>query len=302
MQPKNTLIAQKFRKPSSKKMENRTRYENSPKFYLFPQLSMELRQKIWKLSFRGRIVEVDVNLYAGGGHYASFWGRSQIIACQTITPNPATLFVDHESRTQTLKYYLDLLPGISDVPTYFCASIDTFALHDTFYSRADVNGEYNIHPLTHNFGSLIGLLTASELMSSVKTLIFSNFNLYNFREADHNDLVASRHKLFLPTSADLFRLKSLEEIIFVTDKNRPVEVPGFEKDGDAVNYMRSTLADTFKMRKNQDPSCQIPRFTVYKEPFRLPIFRDEMQEASDSRVDEYYELEEKTAEWFDSEY
>ncbi|KAF7916797.1 uncharacterized protein EAE98_010519 [Botrytis deweyae] len=116
-----------------KKFPMRERHNTSSSFVLFSELPIELRIKIWEYSFRGRNVEVCVDFDISVGYdlelrieFPNYPPR--IFQCRTITPNPTTLFVNHESRMETLKCYSNFLPGVSDSPIYFNYQLDSFAV------------------------------------------------------------------------------------------------------------------------------------------------------------------------------
>jgi hypothetical protein len=85
-------------------------------FTLFPKLSVEIRLKIWRLSFpNSRKVEfrwVVINPF------------DMLLAA--VATNPITLYVNQESREETLRFYEAAFQGIGDGTIYMNPDSDTF--------------------------------------------------------------------------------------------------------------------------------------------------------------------------------
>jgi hypothetical protein len=94
---------------------------STPSFKLFPKLPLELRLKIWRLNFPEPRILKNLSIDSSG-----IWqGQRFSFHCQ----QPNTLFVNHESRKETLKWYRDLSSSLdtSGGPIYFSPARD--ALH-----------------------------------------------------------------------------------------------------------------------------------------------------------------------------
>ncbi|KAF7954081.1 hypothetical protein EAE96_005214 [Botrytis aclada] len=269
----------------------------------FSELPFEIRIKIWKYAFRGRNVEVCVDFDVSVGYDAELQIEAphyppQIVQCHTITQNPKTLYIDHESRMETLKYYYDLLPGVSDFPIYFNYQLYSFAFHH-YCLKHNIRGSDTMEQLALGITNLSNV-SSSVLLRPIRSLTFPTCFLYDYG-------ITNPHHLRPPANISstfiepiLTEFDCLQEIIIISgtpDKN--CRSSGFNNPFE-VQHLESCLTNSFEAEMDKNPSFQSPKVTIYTEPFLLPVFRDEMEQANDSRVYENYDLKE-TADWFDSE-
>ncbi|KAI9647888.1 hypothetical protein NHQ30_004276 [Ciborinia camelliae] len=337
---KNNLKAKKFRNKCCNKLhwqavkrhwENRRymratnwrklprceRHQDTSTFTLFFRLPLELRVMIWKFSFRGRTVETYVDLFDAEWRFNGYLQEERsnypckATVCKTVTPNPVTLFINHESRMVTLKHYFDLIPQPPNIPTYFDLipqppniptyfnfQLDSFAMR-TFNSAFNLPGD-DMSKIVLAIKTLMEY-TSSPLLRSIKSFTFSGCNIYVYDFRSGNSRVPTRTVRPVYTDMLLDIFDHLEEIIIISGTPyRKSLLSGFE-DPTGVRGIRDRFAEKIEMKKEKDPSFKAPQITIYTEPFRIPIFCDEMQEAYDSRAYEDYDLGE-TADWFDSEY
>lgn len=95
--------------------------EATPSFNQFPELPLELRRKIWRYAFPKPRILKNLSLDKYG-----CWRREPF---SFHVSHPVTLFINRESRTETLKSYRDLSTSLdtSGKPVYFSPAYD--ALH-----------------------------------------------------------------------------------------------------------------------------------------------------------------------------
>lgn len=79
---------------------------NASSFHVFPNLPIELRLKIWRLSFKPRAIEV----HGRRAHYANDFNHGSLPKWQSGCNNPAALSVSAEARAAALQYYYVRLP------------------------------------------------------------------------------------------------------------------------------------------------------------------------------------------------
>ncbi|KAF7898088.1 hypothetical protein EAF00_004534 [Botryotinia globosa] len=285
----NMRILRRRRWINLRKFPMRERYNTASSFVLFSELPIEIRIKIWEYSFRGRNVEVCVDFDISMGYDLELQIElpdypDRIAQCTTITPSPVTLFVNHESRMETLICYTNLLPGVSDFPIYFNYQLDSFATR---------------HYCSCSKHNILGYDTMEQL--PIKSLTFPTCFIYDYGIINlHRPQPQGRiYSTFIEPL--LAEFDCLEEIIIISGRpHKDSRSSGFD-DSTEVQHLENCLTDTFEAEVKKDSSFHIPKVTIYTEAFLPPIFRDDMEQANGSRVYENYDLME-TAEWFDSEY
>jgi hypothetical protein len=112
-------------------------------FTLFPELPLELRNKIWKYTLPGpRYIEF-VSMYEAGDYPVSY------PHCKDKTP-PVALHVCRESRTEALREYSELCGSCTDCPPmYYSPKIDIFCfangriVNDLDWLLTDIYNQYN---------------------------------------------------------------------------------------------------------------------------------------------------------------
>lgn len=147
-------------------------------FTPFPKLPLELRLKVWRSTFIPRTVEVELTY--------TLVGKEVLI---TLTENPTTLWVNRESRSETLQHYSLLFAKISQSPLYFCCAIDSL-LVDTPTSSNLFSGSINL-----------GIVRSSdpEGASKIQSLTFA--------KASWDDTIST----IFQQSLEEFRAKILED-------------------------------------------------------------------------------------------
>jgi hypothetical protein len=94
-------------------------------FELFVQLPPELRLTIWRTTFERRTVKVSGHEKEADDLDDGDFDKWESLSL--ITPNPITLFVNKESRYETLRFYKPLFPKLTQgSPIYFFPSLDSF--------------------------------------------------------------------------------------------------------------------------------------------------------------------------------
>ncbi|KAE9370211.1 hypothetical protein N431DRAFT_442072 [Stipitochalara longipes BDJ] len=128
--------------------------EQSDNFTGFPKLPIEMRHKVWVLSFEGKEVGVDVYPLWEEEHPGSdpHWSK------QPPRVFPVSLWVNKESRTETLRHYRiislgDVFDKYKNIPS-ICVnfSIDTFVMSKVLavnsgrrYNGEDMNNTWLVH-------------------------------------------------------------------------------------------------------------------------------------------------------------
>lgn len=287
-----------------RKFPMRERYNTTSSFALFSELPVEIRIKIWEYSFRGRTVEVCVDFDICFGYDLELqievpYYPPRIAQCTTITPSPVTLFVNRESRIETLRCYTNLLPGVSDFPIYFNYQLDSFATRH-YFSRHDIRGNNTMEQLSWEIALPINI-SSSVLLRPIRSLTFPTCFIYDYGIVNPHtqQTQGSIYSAFIEPL--LTEFDCLREIIIISGKTQEhSRSSGFDNATELQN-LENCLNRTFEAEMEKNSSFQIPEVKIYTEPFLLPIFRDEMEQANGSRVYENYDLKE-TADWFDSEY
>lgn len=75
-------------------------------FQQFNNLPLEIRLKIWDFSFKPRVVEI----HGRKAHYADAFRYGSAPQWQSYSNNPAALSVNHEARTEALRYHFIRIP------------------------------------------------------------------------------------------------------------------------------------------------------------------------------------------------
>ncbi|KAF5876861.1 uncharacterized protein Bfra_001216 [Botrytis fragariae] len=270
-----------------RKFPMRKRHSSPSSFVLFSELPIEIRIKIWKYSFRGHNVEVCVDFDISVGYDASLQIEvlnypPRIFQCRTITQSPITLFVNHESRTESLKYYCNLLPGVSDFPIYFNYQLDSFTLRH-YFSKHNIRGCDTMEQLSWGITHLIDI-SSSVLLRPMKSLTFPTCFIYDYGIVNPHRPQPQGNTYSVFIEPFLTEFDCLEEIIIISGRpEKNSQCSGFDNSVE-VQHLENCLTHTFEAEMERNASFQIPNVTIHTEPFLLPMFRDEMEQANDSRV------------------
>ncbi|KAF7916113.1 hypothetical protein EAE99_009866 [Botrytis elliptica] len=223
----------------------------------------------------------------------------RIFQCRTITPNPITLFVNHESRMETLKCYSNFLPGVSDSPIYFNYQLDSFAVRH-YCSGHNIRECDTREQLSWGIRQLIDLSTSVPLRP-IRSLKLPIYFIYDYGIIDPprpKPQVGTYSAVIEPL---LTEFDCLQESIIISGRpQKDSDSSGFDNSTEVQN-LENCLTHTFEAEMERNSSFQIPEVTIYTEPLLLPIFCDEKEQANGSRVYENYDLKE-TADWFYSEF
>jgi hypothetical protein len=106
--------------------------KSTSEFHLLPKLPIELRQKIWRLTVRPRIIPV-LQIPRDPVSNLSFWQSLPNPVkpfAYTTQPPPIILSICHESRTEGLEIYRLVFNDKLKHPLYFSPSLDTIYLTD----------------------------------------------------------------------------------------------------------------------------------------------------------------------------
>jgi hypothetical protein len=229
---------------------------NNPTFKLFPNLPRELRLKIWHLIFPGpRIIKnVSVNFWGS-------WDGKPFSASHQRIQHPVTLFVNHESRAETLKTYRDLSKSldICKQPVYFAPAHDAIHLGAVMsFTRAG------------NCVRYIGLNTAHviEKLSHIQVLILDGLYIdeqYRTpRPANRNAAFSQQyvnwnqddHELEGRTLAKFHGLKKL--FLVMSRDNWKHEV----MRGVTVERCEELFRKYFEIERQKWPDCRIPEVKI----------------------------------------
>ncbi|KAF7920553.1 uncharacterized protein EAE97_011446 [Botrytis byssoidea] len=218
-----------------RKFPMRERYDITSSSVLLSELPIEIRIKIFEYSFRGRNVEVCVDFDISMGYDLELQVEvpdypDRIAQCTTITPSPVTLFVNHESRMETLRCYTNLLPDVSYIPIYFNYQLDSFATRH-YCSRHNIRGCDTMEKLSWGITHLIDI-SSSVLLRPIRSLTFPTYFIYDYGIINRHrpQPQGSIYSTFIEPL--LAEFDCLEEIIMIS--GRP------QKDSQSSGFDNST--------------------------------------------------------------
>lgn len=220
-------------------------------FELFVQLPPELRLMIWRATFERRTVKVSG--HEKGADDLDDWNFYKWESLSLITPNPITLFVNKESRYETLRFYKPLFPKLTQrSPIYFFPSLDSFTPPTKESSQFSWDSE--------RLGSLaLADPGSTDLIQSVsiENVFWSQLTSVLFQE-----LNKAKDNLD-PT---IFSLHSLRELVLQTEEWFACENVLMTPQGRAK--CRNVLILGFQAARIDSSECKIPTIDI-----RLPLNR-----------------------------
>ncbi|KAM3086946.1 hypothetical protein ACMFMF_000878 [Clarireedia jacksonii] len=265
-------------------------------FHHFASLPIELRLKIWRHTFRGRIValNLDFGSLTPGASPESLRAAPVHHFDNLSSHFPVTLWVDREARAETLRYYRDLFPGreLSCKPVYFCSETDSLAV---FYCNKERNiqGGGMLGSYAQRLEVLAGY--SEGFWERVRSVILPRVVLESageWEEGEEN--VRGRLR-------GLLEFEGLEELILVGQRWKAGWNNGMEdrrNRREAERRLRGLFAEQEKVGGKR-----VPRVEFFEENFRLPLFRDELETGYKLRDYECWDLMEAAAygKWCDSD-
>ncbi|KAF5876866.1 uncharacterized protein Bfra_001221 [Botrytis fragariae] len=229
-------------------------------FSCFSRLPLELRNKIWQLTFEGRTVTLHVHTFNQSCYYRSSIPRGIKITLDLVQANmPKTLRVNRESRKVTLSQYKDLIknPALFRDPVYFNSDLDTMALEVYYptrpgkgYSWVRQKGARNHQKISLDLRDLAE--RAPNVLKMVKSLYLPMIML--------DGEPATTYEGVLPTCWN--GMVQFHELELVT-------ITGIESDfqhGIPVAYAKSAakyFQSSFEKEKNRCPDCHVPRLNMF---------------------------------------
>lgn len=214
---------------------------SSPSFTCFSDLPLEIRCKIWEAAFQPRIVSIDLDFIYHGADRGLRINRLRnskfCIDVYNLTPNPITLFINQESRRETLRHYLQ---PFQQNPVFFHPELDSVARFFTSYNTTTAELEGRLMQHVIKWSEAI----CSELMQNVRSLILPRAHI--------DKRVPLKKKMEFFRNPTIFNIENLKELIIIEDKDsyafgQPV-VPSKE----SVKDFQTLLEEGFKLRKKRD--------------------------------------------------
>jgi len=230
-------------------------------FTLFPELPEELRIMVWRAAFpRNRVVQVELS------------PSYEIL--HSHTPQPITLQVNRESRTETFKFYVPLLDPYLRRPILFHPALDTVYFHRRksdpleFMQRAEYITSRSIAGISRIQSLKIPKVYFGGRMQGWIKFGLPRRSLYGhggYLEPDRGGLrfFHGLEELILVANTHV-----PEKLIFVgnamhQDLNTPPDEVVFKlDDGWMVEEYQNAFRGFFGWEKEQSPSCKIPEVVV----------------------------------------
>ncbi|KAF7898091.1 hypothetical protein EAF00_004537 [Botryotinia globosa] len=229
-------------------------------FTCFSRLPFEIRNQIWQSAFQGRTVTLHVHTANKSCHYRSFISRGLKITLDSVQATmPTTLWVNQESRNETLFHYKDLIqnPALFRDPLYFNSDLDAMALEVYYPTRPGKDrswvrqrGARNHQKLSLDLRDLAEC--APNILKVVKSLYLPMIML--------EDGPGATYKSLSPTCwSGMVQFHALQL----------VTITGIESDfdygipGAFVKSVAKFFQFSFEKEKQQFPDCRIPRLNMF---------------------------------------
>jgi hypothetical protein len=217
-------------------------------FTLFNQLPIEIRLKIWHCAFpSARRIELGLNGCAFYRHPP----RPSLISISCAEPNPVTLFINQESRHETLAHYtlnIAVLPG-----QYFY-----------FDPRIDILSLVNIRPWIDGHFIKGYCCNSLDLFTSVQNLeiheIIWTDNVPIWLRAKAHDWANSDYGPVMQHFLGLRELVLVPAGIKFKDPMLP-NLKGFER-GDVVELCRDEVKALFQREIDEGVDLKIPEIVI----------------------------------------
>lgn len=205
------------------------------KFTIFNELPLEIRQMIWKATFRGRVVKVILKSFYHVGNFGSIRQRDKVVF-HNSAPYPRTMFVNRESRNTTLLHYTKPCQPNPGNPRLFHPKLDSVMV--TFSTEYDSKCLYNWDDLKR-----VACWHCPALKQTLRTL-------------------------FLPCLDDVFGFRNLEHLIIFEEGKEVVPLDGQRR----VDYegVKLLFEKGFRRRNLKDKRHKIPKFILYLDQIDLP--------------------------------
>ncbi|QSZ36885.1 hypothetical protein DSL72_006768 [Monilinia vaccinii-corymbosi] len=226
------------------------------KFTCFPRFPLEIRQLIWRYSFEGRTVSLHVRSESFGFPNDTTLPIPFSLD-KVYAKMPITLWINQESRTETLVHYKDLIqnPALFRDPVYFHPDIDTMALESYYWDFDDYKRKFrwrNMRVRLHQKLS-VDLLELAARAPSVLDLVQSLYISGVIGEGDDWDSPGPSYEL--PFYPGIVQFHALREVIMAGQD--------LYYQGTFLGNFGGRFEDAFQEEKKRMPLRRIPRLRIF---------------------------------------
>jgi len=217
------------------------------KFELFPKLPIELRLRIWKFDRSPRTITLQ--------HRQDFMrsirdGRDldkvkSVLTQTKATMNPASLFVNQESRLEALKHYKAYIFGGCGRTIFFAPRLYWLQIHP------------NVRTITDQMASFAYASKSNKsIASDCQFLIFSHSPWHTLPSLAYSGIFKNARSLmekFRNLSAVVIEMSIKDETREAWWKNDQVHDPHFRQK--VIAYFTAV----FQAQHERDPRCKVPK-------------------------------------------
>ncbi|CAD6444783.1 81bf206e-289a-4a25-bf32-e387764898b6-CDS [Sclerotinia trifoliorum] len=236
--------------------------KSDSEFTIFNKLPSEIRQMIWKATFRGRAVKITLECLYLAGKHGNRKQREKVVF-HNSAPYPPTMFVNCESRITTLLYYTKPCPSNPGNPILFHPKLDSVMV--AFSSENDSECSYN-----WDGQKRVACWDCPALMQTLRTLFLPCLELFQMYVRQSGDLIQEFLECY-----DVFSFRNLEHLIIFGDGKEVVPFDGRRR----VDYegVKLLFEKGFRKRNLKDKKHKIPKIIFYHGQIDLlPGFQDEL--------------------------
>jgi hypothetical protein len=219
-------------------------------FTIFQELSLELRLKIWRSAFpRSRKRFLD---YIPGQHYEFLdnydFETEKAVTQQKFDPLPSTLFINRESRAETLRYYClagyvcggnEFSPRLTNKPLCFAPTRDVARIvFESFWCHGFATW------LNHLDRQMPGGLKSIRYLEICETRYMDDLSQIWPEDLPIAGAAPDALDLFL---ARIFKFEGLEKVSFIFKTYYTINGSGREYTSQRLETFKKIMRDTFEI-------------------------------------------------------